>query len=474
MATLLFATYLALGALIVAVEFQRLKAKRPMDALSFFNGAYLLFFVIVPLNVLVLGEASVRQKYAYQTWSHGDIWTALGLSLSYAVFVLGWRRASRWKSDGRGSTHTEAYICRLATWLAGLYFLVGIMALAYHISLVGGVIETLRFAPDVRTGAFPLEGSLLFLRQFLYFLPAAFMLVWAVYIESVKFETNRKILGFLLVALGLVFVYYSLASYGRREFLYPLLICLVIWTVAGQRRLWGGFALLVALSVVWLYFYSFAIPVSNQSVATQPAEVQPQLAEVQPQSAEVQPAINFYTDFYLRTIQGLGDSFMHFVASRHADLWQFGFLSDFWELPLQFLPSSLLGFERPRGMLGETSEFILGYPLEPGFSGEEPLGLHGYLLVNFSWLGMLVLFYLAGVGYRYLDAILRPEQGGSAISWLVFLWAVIGALEFLREGFLIFVLKPRFSWWLAIGILLWLSNRRAASANNNLQQHSRQ
>lgn len=90
----------------------------------------------------------------------------------------------------------------------------------------------------------------------------------------------------------------------------------------------------------------------------------------------------------------MGDSFLHFVAAQNASLWQFGFLSDIWELPLQFVPSQVLGFERPRGMFGKTSAFILGRPLEPGRSGEEPLGLHGYLLVNFSYPGDVFGFLL--------------------------------------------------------------------------------
>ena len=453
MTILLASLYLALGVLIVAVEIQRTRVRRPFNALSLFSGAYFLFFVFVPLNVLVLGEAAVRQKYAYQTWSHGDIWTALALMLSYVVFVLGYHR--RGKNEPGVGVGVGPHAIRTVLWLIGGFFLLGIMALAYHVGLMGGVIETLQFAPGSRTGEFRLEGQALFVRQFAYFLATAFMLGWAIYVDT---DTTGRAQPpwrhLMLVLLGLVFVYFALSTYGRREFLYPMIICLMIWALAGQRRLWGGLGWLLALSALWFVVYSVMIP-----------------ATVQP--ATVQPATDFLWDAYLRTIQGLGDSFMHFVAAEHAALWQFGFLSDLWEMPAQFLPSQVLGFERSRGLLGETSEFILGRPLEPGLSGEEPLGLHGYLLVNFSYLGMFLFFYLGGMGYRVLDAALRPAKGGSAISWLIFMWAIVGALEFLREGVLILVLKPRFSWWLAIGILLWFGYRRAARPPT-FQQLSRQ
>ncbi|MEW5886680.1 MAG: hypothetical protein AB1735_08265 [Pseudomonadota bacterium] len=476
MTGIIVSLYLVLGAIIVAVEWQRVRAGRPFDALSLFNGAYFLFFVFAPINVLVLGEDAVRQKYAYQNWSHGDVWTAGALMLSYLLFVMGYHR-KRKKPLIPIEVGTNAV--RVALWLIGGYVLVGAAALIYHVSLVGGVLETLQFAPGTRTGQFELDGDFLFVRQFSFFLATAFMLAWAVYIERNACFTSadgsgvswRPWLWVLLVLTGLAFAYYALSTYGRREFLYPFIICLMVWALAGRQRLWAGLGWLVTLAALWFVVHSVVIPSSLLSSFTQPAAAQPaaaQPAAAQPaaaQPAAAQPAaaqlvsVDVY-ELYLKTVQGLNDSFIHFVAAEHAELWQFGFLTDIRELPLQFLPSQVLGFDRPPGMLGETSEFILGRPLEPGLSGEEPLGLHGYLLVNFSYAGMFLVFFLLGMGYRVIDSVLRPAQGGAALGWLMFLWVVVGALEFLREGVLIFVLKPRFSWWLAIGILLWFACQR--------------
>ena len=464
---LLASLYLILGALIAAVEIRRIRGGRLIDALFLFNGAYFLFFVFVPLNVLTFGEDVVRQKYAYQTWSHGDVWTAFALMLSYAAFVLGYFRKKNIQKvadDGMGAG--EEYAIYPALWLIGGFFAIGALSLGYHINLVGGITQVLKLAPSVRTGEFQLEGSFLFVRQFAYFLVTAFMLSWAVYIDAG--EADRKLRGwcwFLLMLLGILFVYYALSTYGRREFLYTFIICLLVWVLAGRYRKWGGLTWLLALYGLWFVLYSIWIPTTVQPTTVQPTTVQP--TTVQPTT--VQPTTEFLWNAYLRTTQGLADSFMHFVAAQNATLWQFGFLSDLREIPAQFLPSQALGFERSRGMFGETSEFILGRPLEQGLSGEEPLGLHGYLLVNFSYIGMFLIFYLMGAGYRFIDTVLRPDRGGYALSWLMFFWATIGALEFLREGVLILILKPRLSWWLAMGILIWfswrLSQKRTSSYN---------
>lgn len=450
---LLVFCYLLLGILIAAVEVRRRGSGRPVDALSFFNAAYFLFFVFVPLNVLVFGEMAVRQKYAYQTWSHGDLGTCLSLLFTYVLFVLGYSR--------RGNKTLVAVdrgrvALPIVPRVAGVFFLVGAVALAYHVSLVGGVAEALFLSPRVRTGEFRLDGDFLFVRQFGAFLATAFMLYWAVYLDAklpdeaaARARTPRILHHLVIALLGSAFLYYALTTYGRREFLYPMLTCLVVWALAGRRRSRGGLIWLIGLSMLWFWIYSFVIP-----DASQPTDVRTVVSS------------SFLHDAYFRTAQGLGDSFMHFVAAEHAALWQFGFLTDLWEMPAQFLPSQVLGFERPRGMFGETSEFILGRPLEPGLSGEEPLGLHGYLLVNFAYPGMFLLFYLAGMGYRALDAAMRPTQGGSALSWLVFTWVIIGALELLREGVLVLVLKPHISWWMAIGILILFGRRHMAKTGS--------
>lgn len=455
--------YLALGTLIAAVEARRWTSGRSLDAMSFFNAAYFLFFVFVPLNVLIFADEAVRQKYVYETWSHGDFGTYLSLLFTYVVFVLGYF----WSNSQKPSADVPRIAAILvASRVAGLFFLIGGAALAYHVDLMGGVFETLISSPGVRTGEFKLDGEFLFVRQFGSFVATAFMLYWAVYLDTTSSPhaaTRRycRIFRYLVVTLlGISFLYYALSTYGRREFFFPLLACLCAWALAGARRSWGGLILLLGLSLLWLWMYSFVIPDAAKPDAIRPTPV------------HIAASTDFVRDAYFRTTQGLGDSFMHFVAAQHAVLWQFGFLKDLWEMPAQFLPSQVIGFDRPRGMYGATSEFILGRPLEPGLAGEEPLGLHGYLLVNFAYPGMFLLFFLAGIGYRALDVAMRPTQGGSALSWLLFIWAIIGALELLRDGVLVLVLKPHISWWIALGVLLIARRHPKTKQETNPPQHS--
>lgn len=157
---------------------------------------------------------------------------------------------------------------------------------------------------------------------------------------------------------------------------------------------------------------------------------------------------------YFVAVQGMADTYVHFVGAQYAELWQFGFLSDIASLPVDFFPSQLFRFERPRGMYGETSKFFLGHALQEGFSGEEPLGLHGYLLVNFSYIGMGFIFFLLGLGYRWLDGKFRPNISCDTVGWLVYWWIFFGFFVYFREGVAILVIKSHLTWWITISLLL--------------------
>lgn len=131
--------YLTLGVLIVIVEVQRIRSGKSFNALSLFNVAYFLLFVFAPLNVLILGEIAVRQKHAYQTWSHGDMWTAIALLTSYVFFVLGYY--SRRRNSAVIIHNVGPKVFHVSLWLVGSYFLLGFIALAYHVSLMGGSLK---------------------------------------------------------------------------------------------------------------------------------------------------------------------------------------------------------------------------------------------------------------------------------------------------------------------------------------------
>jgi len=66
------------------------------------------------------------------------------------------------------------------------------------------------------------------------------------------------------------------------------------------------------------------------------------------------------------------------------------------------------------------------------------------------------------------DTKMRPAKDGSAIDWLMFMWVFIGALEFLRDGVLILVLKQRISWWIAVAVLLF-SKRAIGCSHHSLK-----
>lgn len=456
-----FTLYVLLGLTIVTVEVYRLGRYRSVDTLTLFNGVYFLFFVFAPLNVVAFGEAAVRQKYVYQQFGYGDESTALALLACYLLFIVGYAvkksnitesaatTCHSFESDKGGAC--SAYLQRTATQISIIFLLIGFIGLSYHTALMGGVVEVIKNAPYVRSGEFGLEGKWLFLRQLSVFASTALILFWAVYDTKKKVSIVDSCLMFIMI---IVFVFYALSTNGRREFWYLVILCSLVSLSARNGFKFRQLALFAFGFVIWF------VPITLNSFEAF-APVAPGLSAVSPVTSAVTTgasaaiATSYFNYVYLNTIQGLADTFMHFVGLQHASLWQFGFLADIQEIPLEFFPSSLFGFERGRGFFGDTSEFFLGHPLAQGLSGEEPPGLPGYLLVNFGYIGMLLLFFLLGQVSKVLDNLLRPARSNDAIAWLIYLWLVFLFLEFFREGALILVLKPRASWWLAIGLLIY-------------------
>lgn len=413
--------------------------------MTFFNFYYFVFFAFVPINVILFGEAVVRQKYAYQAFGYGDEYTALCLLFSYVLFLMGYMANP---SIGNGFAlkmqRGETYSLEKAARIAFAFFLIGLIAMSYNVVQVGGLLEVVREAPNIRSGEFDFESRFVFIRQFLAFLSSAFILFLAVCLGKKISQSRVTALDkAAMVLMGLLFLYYVLGSAGRREFIYPVILYYLVSSSSGR-----SFGLKATLLVI------FVLIVGNATASLAMSGFIG-LDEIIRYKDEV------FEIAYLNTVQGLADSFIHFAGMQHADLWQFGFLTDIAELPLQLIPSKVFGFDRGRGMFGETSQFLLGEGLADNLSGEEPTGFHGYLLVNFGYFGMFVLFFLSGSAYRLLHNVFRPAERKDTIAWLIYWWIFVGFLALFREGVLALALKQYASWWFATGLLLFTRQRQA-------------
>jgi hypothetical protein len=433
--------YILLGFLIAALELRRRFRGQAVDAMTVFNCYYLVLYAFVPINVIWLGADVVRQQYAYEQFGRGDIYTALSLIVCYALFYFGY-----WAKSGKGSSFVGrdgegCFSFRNSAYVAKIIFFFGVVAAVIYVVQIGGISEVLANAADVRSGEYVVESKYIFYRHFAQFSADAFVLFCVVLmgkrVARVKVTGADKV--FLLCAF-VFFVFYALSTFGRRPFIYPIILCyLVYWSLGGQIRKLSVVVFVLVFIIAGLGTTLAVVgPVGNYSELLKIAYNDPALFKIA----------------YYGATQGLGDSFIHYVASQNATLWQFGFLTDIVNLPRDFFPSQLFGFTRSRNMLGETSEFILGHALPDGVTGEEALGLHGYLLVNFGYVGMFVSFFFLGLFYKWLHIRFRPTERKDAVGWLIYWWVVLGFFVYFREGLLIFVLKEHLTWWSTIALLL--------------------
>lgn len=427
--------YVILGFLVVSVEISRLIRNKTFDALSFFNLYYFIFFSFVPLNIIFLGSDVVRQKYLYYKSGFGDECTALSIIITYLLFIFGFWVVGDWPKF-KSSKH-DIFSEENLKIISYVIFGFGFITIMIHALQIGGLYEVISKAKALRSGELVIHSNFLFFRHFNQFLSDAFVLFSLVII--VKKSRKQKVffseLLFLIISFSF-FLYYGLSTMGRRSFVYPILVS---YLVCMSLRLIKAKHTFIAISLM-----AFIIGLGTLIGSFDRYVNIWELAVVG----------------YDVAIQGLGDSFMHFVGSERADLWQFGFLTDIFNIPKDFFPSKLFNFERTRHMYGQTSEFFLGHQLKEGMSGEEVLGLHGYLLVNFGYIGLFLSFFLLGIFYKALHMRFNPKNIGNPVEWLFYWWIIFAFFVYFRDGVLIFVIKQHLTWWVTMIMLVVMARLR--------------
>jgi hypothetical protein len=451
--------YILLGILIAALELRRRFAGKALDAMTVFNFYYFVLFVLVPINVIFLGADVVRQQYTYEAYGHGDAYTALSLCFSYVFFCFGyWLKSTKSRNlarNGGGNYYSLGASARVAT----IIFLFGLLLTAIYVVQMGGILEVISNASAVRYGELAIESKYIGYRFFSQFSADAFVLFFAVIIGKKVNKANITAWDkVLLVCAFVFFVYYALSTAGRRSFIYPIVLCYLVYSSVGGRTK------KVAVAAFALIFIVAGL--GTMIVAMVPVDNVPTLVGMALNSDAKWQAMS--TIAYDNATQGLADSFIHFVGAQKADLWQFGFLTDIVELPRDFFPSRLFGFERSLHMYGETTEYFTGQALEEGVvPGVEPLGLHGYLLVNFGYGGMFALFFFLGLFYKWIHTRFKPAEPEDAVGWLVYWWVVLAFFVYFREGALILVLKAQLTWWVTISLLMYFQAKQRASLRSS-------
>jgi hypothetical protein len=432
----------------------------PIDAMTAFNCYYLVLYVLVPINVLFLGEDVVRAKYAYETFGGGDAYTALSLMFSYVLFYLGYWWKSSTRSESAVRVGSDCYPLGKSAYVAKIIFLVGVLLTALYVVQIGGITEVITMASQVRSGEYAIDSRFISYRYFSQFSADAFVLFFVVLI-------GKKIRGLaitgrdklFLFCTFVFFVYYAASTGGRRPFIYPIILCYLVAASVGMRvKKWA----VAALALIFVFAGLGSLISVLGSAGSLPGLVE---LTSNTENASWPALLELAWD---NTSQGLADSFNSYVGAQKASLWQFGFLSDVADLPRDLFPWRILGVTKTRDhMLDQTSEYLLGHPLPEGVTGEYPLGLHGYLLVNFGYVGMFALFFLLGRFYWWIHVRLKPAEPKDTVGWLVYWWVALAFFIYFREGVLMFVIKMQITWWLTIPLLRHFRGNQATALRSS-------
>src|ERR1700733_8211959 len=222
--------YILLGLLIVALEFHRHSSRKPIDAMTAFNCYFFVLFVFVPINVEYLGVGVVRQPYAYETYGHGDAFTALSLFFSYALFCLGYWANSSNRSEFAARSGRNYFPLSGSAHVAKIIFIFGVLLTVVYVIQMGGIMEVIYRAAEVRAREITIDSKYIGYRHLSQFSADAFVLFFAVLIGKKMMKTNITVRDKVFLFCSFVFfVYYALSTGGRRPFIYPILLCYLVY-----------------------------------------------------------------------------------------------------------------------------------------------------------------------------------------------------------------------------------------------------
>lgn len=415
------------------------------SGLMLVSGALGLFFCIFPILLILLGEQATRQLYVYRRYGVGDHLTLVVLLLTFVAFWLGYVIRAKFAAGEEVAwsrlNSSDEYTC--LRYIAYGFVCLGLIGLTYQAVQAGGIFRMLSLSSCVRGSFCGMTGDFVFIRQLNYFVATGFM---AYYIAHYQCDMDRVRNKYLpLVLIGILFAYQAASTAGRRDILYPMMICCSALYFSGYRKK-EGFLVLFGIALVWWWLSRMSSSAYLDAVSSSSL------------SSSVLDFVGRYSkNVALDAIRGVGDSFMHFVAMQRAEVGQFGFMRDWVELPFEFLPTRLLDIDRGRGVMGEITSYMLGQELSPGLSGEEPPGLHGYALVNFGFIGTVFFFFAFGGLVRWIDERFHPRIQGAPVKWLIYLLIMWLLLEYMREGVISLVLKPRISWIALVVVFMWIN-----------------
>ena len=436
------ALYLVTSLAILAVEFLRSK-RVAVDALTLINLLYFLMYCFVPLNINILGEDAFRQRNALLAFGPGDEFHATVILVAYLLILAGYFASARGGVlNGKVSLDFGP---RSVRTVSIVLLILGLVGFGVRLAEVGSIYDTLIYSAVIRVGDITIDSKFAFTWIFLGAPLAGLMLLWASQYDSrlnalskdPPSGWNKAILVLYAILAGLCYV----AASGRRDLLIvPLLMLFVHANVRNRLPVrW-----LVLLGLFGFVLLSYAPPLMFG------------LAYGDLDRTFGGDWLGPLQAAYQVTVQILGDGYIHWVGTSTVPVGKMGFFEDLANLPSKFLPSRLLGFERSRDILGDTSTLFNGIDLR-GFAApgeDEPPGFFGYFFLNLGLAGVILGAFAYGLVAGLITRLLSPSDPRKSVAWLMYWWVAFAWCGFLRDGYLEFILKERLAWWIALGLLL--------------------
>jgi hypothetical protein len=405
---MLDSAYLVLLFIIPLIEVFR-KKENPIDFLTMFNSAFIMWYVLPGFLIAFEPEEAVSGSWINIIGYTNKIQTALAIFVGYFFVLLGFYSKSA-KKFGKGivvNARNNLIILGYAIFL----LLFSAISIYVYSSAFGGVVNAITQSMAVRSGT-EQSGSLGF---FMRFLAAAsfssYLLCAFAFTNNIK---KGKLFLIILFSFSIVLAVASfLVRAGRFDVLYYFLGFYQIYILKTKKIPWLFSVILLVFMVLFLFYGKnifaslAAIPDGIDAVIDAFNKSAEGSADGEGFSLYNFMANFFYTVFSLDTAFGADYELRWFL-----DL-IYGFLS--------LIPDRLLGTEPPETILAHNTRYITG-----AFDYAIPTGFLAFGIYSLWWPGLVIVCLTYGWFGGYLQSIM--EKHIEDVFWMPYFYTAVAQI----------------------------------------------
>lgn len=395
---------LVLSILLLLIVFVMITRKKRIDFLLIFNFSYIIFFVLIPIIIIISPNllhygTPANWAYHFDAYRNNLVSAAIYAFLFYLFFIIIYSLISKKRFITKGTEKKVSMVNQDILFVFGIVFLiVGIASFFIYSTTMGGPVSAIVNAQLKRSGVFETVGVLTF---FKHFMRSIYFSLFVFYTTNPNKKIYKSIRGILLL-ISIIFSIIVLLAYSGRANIVILLATVLfyenvlnnkIFTNKGQ--LFKCFTFISVFGIISAFYRPFMLILSGREII-------------------------FYNAGALMSIwTSIVKAFSVPMISMMLAIEKFSFNEismglGIFQIFIDIIPKSIISPERVYTINNLNTE-LFGFVLDSRNYNINS-GLLAYFYYEFYWAGILLGSTITAIVIKISDDLIRYLRGNNTIG----------------------------------------------------------